>query len=781
MSPDTSAAIVESCPHCGQLLDVSMMVPLAVVACPSCGHSATVLRQLGPFQIEKLLGHGGMGAVYQARDQGLQRSVALKVLQRSLSHDRKLTAGFEREAAMTAKINHPNVVRVFSTGTASGMFYIAMELVDQGCLDSWMSKNHRLPEEEVLKIGIQVTLGLQAAYRAGLIHRDIKPANILFAEKRLAKIVDFGLALPSSDASKGGDEIWGTPQYIAPESLAGKQEDFRSDLYSLAATLWHALAGTPPHASEGTSIEELLEARKVPADLARVAPWLHPKTVHILNQAVAFEPQGRQASYEVFLRELKEAQISLHPTGDQPPPTLSPYAQLWKTALAAGLCFGIGTSLFLWNRKKHSPPPLPPEVAQTTDESRLHTAHQLLAAGYPEHAAHLLDLILRAPGVSPKVSGWSTFSLAAAHLLQNQKSQSVALLENLAKIEIPTDLPLALFLRSLQGVPGATKRRPDEDPARKACRLLWSALLHLQSQKWKEASEDLHACASVDHAAQGDPNAQSFLLLTKPLLRELEQHQTILSVLGTLPSSPELISPMGECLTRLQELRVTQLLRDDAQRRISSARAAGARPAPDPSQVSSGSTANDNASRPADPRVSQRLETLRKTTSELIAFYRFDAATKAVAEFLTEFPTETIRANAFLHHIRSCKSLFEWAQQEIGRRTAPMPFPTLRGGNVFPARPIHADAERILLQTESGGTASFGWKDVSPVFLLTLANQRLANIPTPTGRGDLLWSAGNYQLALGATEKGLTTLRQAAELNSRYFSALQILQSLPGW
>ena len=133
-------------------MDLSDVSPLTIVECPGCASAQTVFQRFGPFHLERLLGTGGMGAVYKATDIALHRPIALKVLQKKLSHDRTLTAQFEREAALTARINHPNVVRVYSTGSAHGMFYIAMELVDQGSLDGVMEETGRLSEEDVLRL-----------------------------------------------------------------------------------------------------------------------------------------------------------------------------------------------------------------------------------------------------------------------------------------------------------------------------------------------------------------------------------------------------------------------------------------------------------------------------------------------------------------------------------------------------------------------------------------------------------------------------------------------------
>src|SRR5206468_10029636 len=135
------------------------------------------------------------------------------------SANKKFISDFEREARITASVNHPNVVKVYTFGNQHRLYYIAMELVDQGSLDELMAQCRRVPEARVLAVGIQAAEGLRAAYQRGLIHRDIKPANILFGEAQTAKIVDFGLALLMEQEAKARGEVWGTPYYVAPEKL----------------------------------------------------------------------------------------------------------------------------------------------------------------------------------------------------------------------------------------------------------------------------------------------------------------------------------------------------------------------------------------------------------------------------------------------------------------------------------------------------------------------------------------------------------------------------------
>ncbi len=171
---------------------------------------------------------------------------------------------------------------------------------------SWPSKK-RVPEARVLEAGIQVAKGLQAAHEKGLIHRDVKPANILFANEQTAKIGDFGLAVVAEQHAEAHNEIWGTPYYVAPERLNNEPEDFRSDIYSLGATLFHAIAGRPPIEGETTSASELRRLKSNPPDLRAVAPDVSRETARIINQMLAPNPADRFASYAELIDQLQQS------------------------------------------------------------------------------------------------------------------------------------------------------------------------------------------------------------------------------------------------------------------------------------------------------------------------------------------------------------------------------------------------------------------------------------------------------------------------------------------
>jgi serine/threonine protein kinase len=257
-----------------------------------------------------------MGTVYKARDTQLDRFVALKLLRRDLGVEENYDARLQREARIAASVNHPHVIQVFDSGTDHGQFYVVMELVDRGSLDDLMAVQSRLPEKQVLEIGIQVARGLRAALRRGLVHRDVKPANILFSDEQAAKIGDFGLASVATQRSETDQAVWGTPHYVAPERLSNQPEDFRGDIYSLGATLFHAVAGTPPIEASTNSAAALHELKQRPLDLEVVAPEISAATARVLQRMIAPDPGQRFSSYDDLVIELESARRDLDNAGE---------------------------------------------------------------------------------------------------------------------------------------------------------------------------------------------------------------------------------------------------------------------------------------------------------------------------------------------------------------------------------------------------------------------------------------------------------------------------------
>jgi serine/threonine protein kinase len=309
---------LQACPHCEALIDITEREPLEVIDCPGCGERFAVSGQVDHYQILDVAGKGGMGVVYKAYDAGLDRYLALKLLKKSQSSDTALIQQLETEAAVTASITDSNVVRVFGTGRDRGRFFIAMELVDKGSLDDLIRLQGRVAEAQVLEMGMQIASGLRAAQQHGLIHRDVKPGNILFADAHTAKIVDFGLAIFMAQEESVRGEIWGTPYYVAPEKLDQEPEDFRSDMYSLGATLFHALAGRPPFEAENASLVALKHLKSQAVSLQSFAPWVSNPTAHIINRTLAKNPDDRFQSYDELIHNFGYALEQLNEHGNAP-------------------------------------------------------------------------------------------------------------------------------------------------------------------------------------------------------------------------------------------------------------------------------------------------------------------------------------------------------------------------------------------------------------------------------------------------------------------------------
>ena len=293
---------------CQRQIDVTSLEPFTKLKCPFCGQMVRVRRRFDQFMIIRQIGEGGMSRVFEAEDETLGRRVALKILNRQYSRDSVRLEQFRREAHITANVTHPNVIKLYSVGYDQGYFYIAMELVGGGSLEQRIRREGHLKEAEGLRIGREVAEGLRAAQQLTLIHRDVKPANILFTETGTAKVVDFGLAL---FVDRGGDqsgEIWATPYYVAPEKVIENKEDYRSDIFSLGATLYHAMTGNPPHKADTNAIEDLRRIKCKRVTLGESGLRFSPRTEHVINGMLSYSPEDRFANYSEVVDEMRLAE-----------------------------------------------------------------------------------------------------------------------------------------------------------------------------------------------------------------------------------------------------------------------------------------------------------------------------------------------------------------------------------------------------------------------------------------------------------------------------------------
>ena len=271
--------------------------------------AATQVGQaFGNYQLERELGQGGMGTVYLAKDSGLNRYVALKILRSDLGDDPSFSRKFLEEVEVTASLAHPNIIRVFTLGEQEGRLYLVMEHLDEPSLENRMDKQTKVSEREVLEIGIGIASALQFAHEeTGLIHRDIKPGNILFGRGNIPKLADFGLAAGARSALGQQDEIWGTPYYVSPERLLREPEDIRSDIYSLGATLYHAMAGRPPFEAETAEEVAKRHISDRPPPLRSLCPTAQEQTVFTIDKCLAKKSSARWEGYTELLNQLADA------------------------------------------------------------------------------------------------------------------------------------------------------------------------------------------------------------------------------------------------------------------------------------------------------------------------------------------------------------------------------------------------------------------------------------------------------------------------------------------
>ena len=203
------------------------------------------------YEIQEVLGEGGMAFVYKAMDTQLERYVAIKTLKPNYVNQETFVERFRREAKTAANLNHPNIVQIFDWGIEEEPFFV-MEYIEGNTLTSIVAKNRTISLSDVLFIGAQVASGLQAAHQKGLVHRDIKPGNIMITPDGKVKVTDFGIVSlqnEESDITKTGS-ILGTASYISPEQAQGRPVSIESDLYSLGTVLYELIAGKPPFSGE---------------------------------------------------------------------------------------------------------------------------------------------------------------------------------------------------------------------------------------------------------------------------------------------------------------------------------------------------------------------------------------------------------------------------------------------------------------------------------------------------------------------------------------------------
>lgn len=341
-------------------------------------------KQFHDYEVLTLLGQGSVGAVYKARQVSLDRMVSLKVLLPGLSRDRDFIARFKQEAIVAAKLNHPNLVQMYSAGESDGLFYLSMEFIEGDSLQQRLERTGRLDVEQALATCYYLAHALNHGWRrAGLIHRSVKPSNIYLSRHGEVKLGDLGVARPAGEAF-----VIGKPHYISPEQALGETDmDLRSDIYSLGCVLYHMLAGRPPYDGPTAKIVMSKHANEPPPMITRAWPECPAQVALVLNKMLAKDPSARPQDYGEliadFVRVSEQLGLAAAGSTERVAPKTSPpmkpatakvpvsapsrFSSVVSIAAAAVVIAAVVAMVWAPWKTREAPKPEPPRQVESTD------------------------------------------------------------------------------------------------------------------------------------------------------------------------------------------------------------------------------------------------------------------------------------------------------------------------------------------------------------------------------------------------------------------------------
>ncbi|MBW8481808.1 Stk1 family PASTA domain-containing Ser/Thr kinase [Actinomadura parmotrematis] len=266
----------------------------------------------GRYELDAVIGRGGMAEVYRARDRRLDRVVAIKTLRSDLSRDPIFQARFRREAQSAASLNHPSVIAVYDTGEdmigENSIPYIVMEYVDGSTLRDLLRENRALLPEKALEITDGILRALDYSHRGGIVHRDIKPANVMLTRNHEVKVMDFGIARAMHDAASTMTQtaqVIGTAQYLSPEQARGERVDARSDIYSTGCVLYELLTGRPPFTGDSPVAIAYQHVREEPVPPSQVDPEIPQWADAMVLKAMAKDADHRYQTANEFRQDIQ--------------------------------------------------------------------------------------------------------------------------------------------------------------------------------------------------------------------------------------------------------------------------------------------------------------------------------------------------------------------------------------------------------------------------------------------------------------------------------------------
>ena len=329
-------------------------------------------QQIGPYTITREIGRGGMGVVYLARDQNLDRPVAIKALPAKFADDADRLARFQREAKLLASLNHPNIATVFGLEEVDGHHYLIMEYLDGESLIEYLNRN-RNSWRKCVEAAAAIADALAAAHAKGVVHRDIKPDNVRFTEGGVVKVLDFGLALPiAAESDDSGiatvrmetqpGAVMGTPGYMSPEQVRGKPADPRSDIFAFGCLLHEMLTGRPTFARDTVADSMAATLKDDPAGPVQTGVQIPTELDLVVMRCLEKQPNDRFQSARDLAFSLRSAlsgsDPSIRPTSSITTPRRSRHRQWIGGGCVAVMAIVAISAWLLWPKA-----PAPPETA----------------------------------------------------------------------------------------------------------------------------------------------------------------------------------------------------------------------------------------------------------------------------------------------------------------------------------------------------------------------------------------------------------------------------------
>ncbi|HET7228305.1 MAG TPA: serine/threonine-protein kinase [Chthoniobacterales bacterium] len=742
-----------SCPNCGAAVGIVDAEPLARVPCPDCGERIRATRSYNYFELRETLGTGGMGTVYKAHDMQLDRDVALKLLRKDLGPE--YANQLQHEARITASVNHPHVVQVFSFGRDHEQYYLVMELVDRGTLDDLIAERKKLTEEEVLRTGIEVARGLRAAYKKGLIHRDVKPANILFNDDGMAKISDFGLAgIVESHEQTSGGIIWGTPYYVAPERLNNQPEDFRSDIYSLGATLFHAAAGRPPFEGETTAAADLRALKHNPLKLTDVAPEVSRATATAIARMIAPDPRWRFHSHDAVIQALQKSERALRGESE-------PWRAKAALALAAATLFALVVFGWIFFLRPHAPakPAVTASATLSFDVNREFDAgrHQILDGNYSKARATFTRLASQTKNRQP-IYDWALLNQAIAALLDQQDSimhQALLEVENAGTNNF-ADRSLGTFLLDIArraNARSAVTLSDIPDHAAKPFALFLLGLNDVQLGRFNDAEALLTSFVSsqpeqtLSWVGEYKPIARKYLADAQDILKWREKYGSA----KTISEITKALNSLQDVIARLQKNTAISAEALLSQKTL----AAHLRDLEAPNK-----SAQEKQRRDLLARETPQLRTAVKAYQRLVARYDFAGAAAVMRKLTVTEPSLKQTQNSYQN---VADWLGEWKATLINDLNTHGYNGPVIANNTQYSGVAGASADKLRMKLPYG-VAETDWMKVAPPSLLTISRSFATD-------ADRQWRCGVFAWAIGQTDAAQKLLDAGSAAKPSYQEA----------